>query len=294
MKYTYLLFLSLFFAGGIFVSCQEDDLNSTSIFDDGLVTEKNELDIWIEKNYLNPYNLDFKYKMEDIESSLSNNLVPIDYGLAIKMARVVKHVWFEAYDEIGGIDFTRLYAPKVIHLIGSRQWNPNGTITLGYAEGGLKVTLVGGNWLDPTDIADMNEMFFKTMHHEFAHILHQTKNYPIEYDKLSEGHYSPSGWNNRTKMSDYAPFGYVTAYGSSQPGEDIAEVTACYLTWTADQWAQLEEGAGNEGWSIIRQKITIVKKYMTENYGIDMDKLRAVIDRRCAELQTMDLTELPN
>lgn len=294
MKYTYLLFLSLFFAGGIFVSCQEDDLNSTSIFDDGLVTEKNELDIWIEKNYLNPYNLDFKYKMEDIESSLSNNLVPIDYGLAIKMARVVKHVWFEAYDEIGGIDFTRLYAPKVIHLIGSRQWNPNGTITLGYAEGGLKVTLVGGNWLDPTDIADMNEMFFKTMHHEFAHILHQTKNYPIEYDKLSEGHYSPSGWNNRTKMSDYAPFGYVTAYGSSQPGEDIAEVTACYLTWTADQWAQLEEGAGDEGWSIIRQKITIVKKYMTDNYGIDMDKLRAVIDRRCAELQTMDLTELPN
>lgn len=32
MKYTYLFFLWLFFAG-LFVSCQEDDLNSTSIFD---------------------------------------------------------------------------------------------------------------------------------------------------------------------------------------------------------------------------------------------------------------------
>ena len=93
MKYTYLFFLWLFFTG-LFVSCQEDDLNSTSIFDDGLETEKNALDIWIEKNYLYPYNLDFKYRMEDIESSLSNNLVPIDYDLAIQMARIVKHVWF--------------------------------------------------------------------------------------------------------------------------------------------------------------------------------------------------------
>ena len=152
----------------------------------------------------------------------------------------------------------------MIHLIGSRQWNPNGTITLGYAEGGLKVTLVGGNWLDPTDIPDMNEMYFKTMHHEFAHILHQTKNYPTEYNSLSEGHYSPSGWNNRHNMADYAPFGFVTAYGSSEPGEDIAEVTACYLTWTPEQWAQLEAGAGDEGWSIIQQKITIVKKYMKD------------------------------
>ena len=111
MKYTYLFFLWLFFTG-LFVSCQEDDLNSTSIFDDGLETEKNALDIWIEKNYLYPYNLDFKYRMEDIESSLSNNLVPIDYDLAIQMARIVKHVWFEAYDEIGGISFTRMYVSE--------------------------------------------------------------------------------------------------------------------------------------------------------------------------------------
>lgn len=293
MKYTYLLFLGLFFAG-MFVSCQEDSLNSTSIFDDDLVTEKNELDIWIEKNYLYPYNLDFKYRMEDIESSLGNNLVPIEYDLAIKMARIVKHVWFEAYDEIGGIKFTRLYAPKVIHLIGSKQWNPNGTVTLGYAEGGLKVTLVGGNWLDPTNISNLNEMYFQTMHHEFAHILHQTKDYPVEYNSLSEGHYSPSGWNNRHNMSDYAPFGFVTAYGSSQPVEDIAEVTACLLTWTQDQWDTLQTGAGEEGWSIIQQKITIVKNYMKESYGIDMDELRSTIDRRCTELLTMDLSDLPD
>ncbi len=292
MKKIFIYFLMLFFVG-VFVACEEDELNSTSIFDDSLETEKNELDIWLDKNYLDPYNIDFKYRMEDIESSMSNNLVPIKYDLAIQMARIVKHVWFEAYDEIAGVNFTRSYAPKIIHLVGSQQWNPNGTITLGYAEGGLKVTLVGGNWLQPTNISYMNEMYFKTMHHEFAHILHQTKNYPIEYNSLSEGHYSPSGWNNRNNMSDYAPYGYVTAYGSSQPGEDIAEVTACLLTWTQDQWDELEKGAGEDGWKIIQQKISIVKNYMKESYNVDMDKLRTAIDRRCTELQTMDLTELP-
>lgn len=293
MKLVY-IFTVLLFIAGTFTSCKEDSLSDVSIFDDELEMEKNELDIWLEKKYLYSYNLDFKYRMEDIESSLTNNLVPVDYEMAIKMARIVKHVWFEAYDEIAGIDFTRTYGPKIIHLIGSRQWNPNGTVTLGYAEGGLKVTLVGGNWLNPTDIPDMNEMFFKTMHHEFAHILHQNKDYPVEYNKLSEGHYSPSGWNNRRDMSDYAPFGFVTAYGSSEPGEDIAEVTACYLTWTQAQWDALEKGAGKEGWSIIQQKITMVKNYMKEGYGIDMDKLRSTIDRRCLEIQKMELTDLSN
>lgn len=290
LKYSLLfLLLSAMLCG----ACSEEDLNPTSIFDDEVEMEKNELDIWLDNNYLYPYNVDFKYRMEDIESSLSNNLVPIEYDLAVQMARIVKHVWFEAYDEIGGINFTRQYAPKIIHLVGSRQWNPNGTITLGYAEGGLKVTLVGGNWLNPTDIADLNEMFFKTMHHEFAHILHQTKEYPVEYNDLSEGHYSPSGWNNRHDMADYAPFGFVTAYGSSQPGEDIAEMTACFLTWTDAQWKALEEGAGAEGWTIIQTKLGIVKDYMRTNFQIDMDKLRAAIDRRCDELQRMDINALP-
>ena len=302
MKTNIIAYLLLaFLTGNIITSCSEEELSDVSIFDESLQSEPNELDKWIEKNYLYAYNIDFKYRMEDIESSLSNNQVPIDYQLAVQMARIIKHVWFEAYDEVGGINFTRQYAPKVIHLIGSRQWNPNGTVTLGYAEGGLKVTLVGGNWLEPDNIPFMNEMYFQTMHHEFSHILHQTKNYPVEYNQLSEGHYSPSGWNNRTNIAQYAPYGFVTAYGSSQPTEDIAEVTACYLTWSQEQWDALEAGTktdvdGNPvsgGWEIIQQKITIMKNYMKESFGVDMDQLRDAINRRCEEIQHMDLNELP-
>lgn len=291
MKKEYIYVCLFFLFAGLLSSCKEDDLSDKSIFDDDTEMQKNELDYWLERNYLYPYNVDFKYRMEDIESDLSYNLVPIEYGLAVRLAKIVKHVWFEAYDEAGGIQFTRTYAPKMIHLVGSGQWS-TGALTMGYAEGGLKVTLTCGNWLDPTDIPAMNELYFKTMHHEFAHILHQTKDYPVEYNVLSEGHYSPSGWINRENMEDYAPFGFVSAYGSSQPGEDIAEVTACYLTWTPEQWEELKAGSGEEGWSIIQKKIEIVKNYLRENYGISMDELRTAIDRRCAEIQDMNLDDL--
>ena len=285
----------------ISASCSEDDLSGQSIFEDDLQMEKNEFDHWLDANYLDPYNVEFKYRMEDVETDFGKNLVPIKYEQAVQLARIVKHAWFELYDEVAGIEFTRTYVPKMIHLVGSYSYNPNGTITIGPADSGMKVTLFGGNWLNPKDIPFLNEYYFKTMHHEFSHILHQNKDYPTEYRTLSEGHYSPSGWNNRHSMADYAPYGFVTAYGSSEPGEDIAEMTACFLTWSDEEWEKLKEGTkvdadGNPvegGWEIIQHKLELMKKYMMTSYGIDMDKLRDANRRRCDELLRMNLDELP-
>lgn len=78
MKTNIIAYLLLaFLTGNIITSCSEEELSDVSIFDESLQSEPNELDKWIEKNYLYAYNIDFKYRMEDIESSLSNNLVPI-------------------------------------------------------------------------------------------------------------------------------------------------------------------------------------------------------------------------
>ena len=43
----------------------------------------------------------------------------------------------------------------------------------------MKITLYNVNDINPDkiDINLLNEYYFQTMHHEFAHILHQTKNY---------------------------------------------------------------------------------------------------------------------
>ncbi len=284
--YIYPLF---FLLAGLFTACQEDELSSKSVIDISDL-KRNDFDKWLLKNYVDAYNIDFKYRMEDIEADFTHNLVPADFDLSVKLAKVVKHAWLEAYDEVGGVDFTRRNAPKVIQVIGSASWN-QGTYTLGTAEGGIKVTLYLGNWLDPTNAAKLNEYYFKVMHHEFAHILHQTKNYPQEYNLISAGNYAPSGWNNR-KLSEAAPLGFVTSYAGSEPREDIAEITATYLTYTDEQWDEVWKYAGDEGRAIIEQKISIMKKYMKDSWKIDMDKLREIIERRGNEIKDLDLEHI--
>ena len=284
--YIYPLF---FLLAGLFTACQEDELSSKSVIDISDL-KRNDFDKWLLKNYVDAYNIDFKYRMEDIEADFTHNLVPADFDLSVKLAKVVKHAWLEAYDEVGGVDFTRRNAPKVIQVIGSASWN-QGTYTLGTAEGGIKVTLYLGNWLDPTNAAKLNEYYFKVMHHEFAHILHQTKDYPQEYNLISAGNYAPSGWSNR-KLSEAAPLGFVTSYAGSEPREDIAEITATYLTYTDEQWDEVWKYAGDEGRAIIEQKISIMKKYMKDSWKIDMDKLREIIERRGNEIKDLDLEHI--
>lgn len=288
MKKWYIYPLFLLFAG-LFTACQEDELSDKSVIDISDL-KRNDFDKWILKNYVDAYNIDFKYRMEDIEADFTHNLIPADFDLSVKLAKVVKHAWLEAYDEAGGVDFTRRNAPKVIQVIGSASWN-NGTYTLGTAEGGIKVTLYLGNWLDPTNPLELNKYYFKVMHHEFAHILHQTKDYPQEFNLISAGNYSPSGWNNR-KLKDVAPLGFVTDYAGAQPGEDIAEITATYLTYTDEQWNEVWHYAGEEGRAKIEQKIAIVKNYMRTTWKIDMDNLRDIIERRSNEIKELDLDHI--
>ena len=289
MKIKIYLYAALFAIVGLTTGCDKEELSDDSIFD---VTEqqRNAFDVWLLENYINTYNIDLKYRMEHIESDYTHNLVPADFNMSVKLAKIVKHAWLEAYDEAGGVNFTRANAPKVIHLIGSASWN-DGTFTLGTAEGGLKVTLYLGNWLTPTDPNQLNEYYFKVMHHEFAHILHQKKKYPVEYDKISAGNYVPTGWQNRS-LEQVAPMGFVTPYGGSQPSEDIAEVTACFLTYTDSQWDNVIALAGEEGSAIIELKLNLVKVYMEDVWKIDLVELRKVIARRSLEIPQLNLDNI--
>ena len=111
MKNWYIYLLCILVSSNFF-ACQDDDLEDQSIFDVS-EKEKSEFDRWLLENYVNPYNIDFKYRMEHIESDYTHNLVPTDFWLSVKLAKIVKHCWLEAYDEVGGLDFTRACAPKV-------------------------------------------------------------------------------------------------------------------------------------------------------------------------------------
>lgn len=70
IKYLLLASLTLFTA-----SCHEDEIEDTSIFDTN-PPQRNAFDQWLMNNYIAPYNIDYKYKWEDIETNMSYDLSP--------------------------------------------------------------------------------------------------------------------------------------------------------------------------------------------------------------------------
>jgi substrate import-associated zinc metallohydrolase lipoprotein len=317
--------------------CSEDDLDSKSIYS-GETTTQNAFDKWLEKNYVDNYNIEFKYRFEDKESSMSYNLVPADYTKAVALAKMTKYLWLESYEEVAGKDFIRKYCPKIMHLVGSPAYNTSGSIVLGTAEGGMKITLYNVNNidLDNLDIETLNYWYFKTMHHEFAHILHQTKNYSTDFNEITQDSYQSSSWVN-LEDQDALWMGYVSPYASNETQEDFVEVLSIYVTHSASYWnssimaksiksiysytdangatqtitvagvlsaAAVEYYAANgytglkldssdyTGYNAISSKLAIVRDYMKTTWGIDIDELRDVVQRRSAEVLKLDLTTL--
>lgn len=163
--YSFLFFISI----STFTSCGEDDLDESTF--GKIKVERNEFDSWLLDNYIKPYNIDLKYRFEDIESDMSYNLVPAELEKSKEMAKLIKHLWLGAYDEVCGEIFMKQYGPRIINLIGSSAVNPDSkTEVLGTADKGIKVTLYKINSLDKTNIELLNLYYFRTMHHEFAHI----------------------------------------------------------------------------------------------------------------------------
>ena len=239
-------------AAPLLAACSSDELGP-SIFpevsdepDPASYTYK--FDKWLNHNFRDVYNVDFKYLMEDVEADMNYNLVPATYDNARDMALLTKYLWYDSYKELTGEDFIKSYGPRILHLVGSPAYNPQtGTETLGLAEGGLKVTLFKVNEMDLTDINMLNEYYFRTMHHEFGHILHQTKSYPTEFNLLSTGRYDDGSWQSK-QPGLVASMGFITPYASSQAREDFAETIANYLTRTPEQM-DLILWMSKQGWS---------------------------------------------
>lgn len=278
-----LIFYILIFVGVGFVSCSDDDMGP-SIFDT-TPRPKNDFDKWLEDNIRSQYNIALNYRWEDVESDMKYNLTPADLDRSIRLAKIVKYLWLETYDELtGSQDFLSTYAPKIMQFVGSPAVNPSTqTIVLGTAEGGMKITLYNVNDLDLVnpDIDKLNEYYFKTMHHEFAHILHQTKNYPTSYNEISAGKYSSAGWQNRTELEAWK-LGFVTNYASSQPQEDFVEMIANYVT-NPTRWKQMMENKETDVESL-NKKLEIVREWLNTAWKIDLDQLRDIVTRRSADI----------
>jgi substrate import-associated zinc metallohydrolase lipoprotein len=270
-------------------SCKEEDLSSESIFKES-TAEQTDFDRWLLSNYTYPYNITFKYKMQDIESSYSYQLVPATINQSIAAAKLIKYLWIETYDEVSGIDFTRTYIPKVIHLIGSGGYNSTGSVVLGTASQGMKATFYDINSMDVKDIKGLREGYFKTMFHEFTHILHQNKNYSVEFGSITNNDYVSDDWSASTETLALAySKGFVSRYARKEPDEDFVETLAHFVVLGQENWDNILAAAGPTGAANINAKFDIVKDYLSVSWGIDIYELRRVFERRLASLDQLDL-----
>ncbi|GHV17168.1 hypothetical protein FACS1894169_11950 [Bacteroidia bacterium] len=294
MKNIYLL-LALFAV--LISSCSDDKLDSESIFDTN-PPARNEFDTWLLNNYVKTYNVDFKYRYDDKESDMTYNLAPATYSQSVALAKLTKFLWFEAYDELLGVSFMRTNAPRLFQLIGSPAYNTQGSIVLGTAEGGLKVLLYNVNIInvDNPRIEELNYWFFKTMHHEFTHILNQKKAYTTDFNTISTDYQSDS-WVNigdweRSGNTQCLNMGFVSSYASRDPGEDFAEIVSIYVTHNEAYWSNLLNNADASGKAKIGKKFDIVKDYLLTSWNIEIDDLRTIVQRRSGEIGSLDLKNL--
>ena len=192
--------------------------------------------------------------------------------------------------------------PRMIHFIGSAAYNSEGTIVLGTAEGGLKITLYMVNSLTDemlTDYNTMNEYYFHTLHHEFTHILNQKIPYDRSYDLITESGYVSGNWYLISDTEAHKA-GFVTPYAMAEPVEDFAEMLSKYVTVSKSEWQAIIDDAKNpdkqdgeqDGADYINAKLDIVRSYMQDAWNINIDDLRDAVLRRASELNTIDLDHL--
>ena len=292
------------------IACSNDDVDANNcIFPTREEkTDSTAFDKWLNKNYTEPYNIRFNYLYIDQNSDMGYNVSPADIKKSIALAKIIKHVWLDAYTELMGPDFLKQHCFREFQLIGSAQHKNDGSIVLGFAEGGIRVNLFQVNYLDPAHLYieqtnpfasgsnfDLNRAYFHTMHHEFAHILTQLKDYSTDFRTITKEYHS-ADWVN-VKDEDAGKEGYVTGYASSEYNEDFAEVFSCYVTDTDVMWqkrlAQAVAANGDEtGKKAILAKLSIIRSYLKDSWGVDIDKLRTIVLRRASEVNSLDLETL--
>ena len=285
--------LALLLSVGAISSCSKDTPSGATIFPTTPVA-RNTFERWLLKNYTNPYNIDFQYKLKDGETDLTYNLVPADSAKTAKLAMITKFLWFDAYNEVVGPDFLKESAPRIIVAVGSSAYTRQRTEVVGSAEGGYKVTLNKINALTDAllhDYSAMTEYYFHTMHHEFTHILNQRKPYNPAFDLVTQSGYVSGNWLN-VSTRDAHRAGFVSPYAMMNGAEDFAEMLSFYVTYTPQAWQAILDEAGTRGANLINQKLTLIKEYTQSSWGLDLDQLRDVVIRRGGQVATLDLSKL--
>lgn len=266
-------------------SCRKDENGSLDTTPYGLggdTWKGSSIDKFIYDSLTVPFNIAVKYRWDAWELELDKTLVPPDTTRVIPALKGLIAVAFNPYiQSTGNSNLLRGYAPKNFVLIGSPQYNYNGTITLGQAEGGTKITLYLINYFSrlKKDSASFKQMIH-TIHHELGHILQQNIAISPNYRTITGGY--TATWFNVSDASARTQ-GFITAYAMADPNEDFVEMVASMLIGGPngptgyDNYEKLLGQAGaatSTPYLNIKAKEAMVVDYFAKNWNIDLYDLQ--------------------
>ncbi|WP_437920683.1 substrate import-associated zinc metallohydrolase lipoprotein [Sphingobacterium sp. LRF_L2] len=245
-----------------------------------------ELDDWLLETFVNPYNIEVVYRFDRNLTEVSKDISPVKYTQVEPFMTAVLKAYLKAYEKVAGATFIKKYSPKQFVLYGSPEYNSDGSVTLGTAEGGRKIVLYELNGID-FDNPDMSftgsntvRRRLRTIHHEFTHILNQTVAIPSSFEQISKADYE-SDWTNTTANpeSTSRSLGFISRYARSAYTEDFAETVAHLLVQGQLWYDQYALASGEDAYTKMKQKEALVVDYFLQYFSIDFRELQYEVQR---------------
>lgn len=263
----------------LFASCgKEDDLVvRTPVGLGGDSFEPTAIDQWLYDSLTVPYNIAVKYRWDPWELNLDKTLTPPDESKIITAMSAIKRVWIDPYNAETGSDlFIKKYSPKQFKLVGSVEYNFNGTVLLGQAEGGNNIAFFDINQNFDRDPQSSIMRMIQTSHHEFGHILNQNVIYPPDFKGISdragfEGY--TATWFNISTPEALAN-GYITPYSMASSNEDFVEMLSYMLTLGKNRYEELIATTDDDVQAVFKSKEQHIVNYFKEVWDIDFYSLQ--------------------
>tara|TARA_Y100001972_G_scaffold128810_1_gene191901 strand:- start:557 stop:1426 length:870 start_codon:yes stop_codon:yes gene_type:complete len=254
--------------------------------DEGNLTD---LDIYINNNFLEEFNMAIRYKYEDRFVDPNEKAIPPRLSAVMPMLDFIQDYWIDPYLEVNnGEVFFRNHVPAEIVFLGGPIYNVDGTLTLGTADAGARITFTDVNSVNPDD-EEWRDLQLNVVYHEFSHIVHQRYKLPSGFETISPNGYSgPGSWYTLTD-EEALQRGFVTPYATLNPNEDFAETVAFYLfdSEFAEKFTIAETNCQsndcenrNIGRSLIRQKVSAISNHYEKVTGINLESLRNIIQAK--------------
>lgn len=248
-----------------------------------------ELDIYIDEEFTQEYDMAIRYRFVDRYVNPGERVTPPKLEVVRPMLDFIENFWIEPYLAVdNGEEFFRKHVPAEIIFLGGFIYNEDGTVTLGTADAGARITFTNVNAID-VENPDWVALQLQTVYHEFAHTVHQVYKLPPAFETISpEGYTSPGSWYNLTD-EEALQRGFVSPYATSSPNEDFAETVAFYLFNTdffsfyltdEEDCATQDCINRNEGRDKIREKVAAITEHYEKVTGVTLADVRAVIQAK--------------